>query len=69
MAANNTLGMYGVGSNDKAKQLLDNVVTNLNITQDKKKWFRDFVAIFSAKAAYKPLADQMMQTYLVKSTV
>ena len=56
------LGMYGVGGSEKANRLLDNVVTNLNITQDKKKWFRDFVAIFSVEAAYKPLADQMMQT-------
>ena len=67
--SNDVLGMYGVGGSEKAKQLLDNVVTNLNITQDKKKWFRHFVDIFSEKAAYKPLADQMMQTYLVKSTV
>ena len=57
------LDMYGVGGREKAKKLLDKVVANLNITQDKKKWFRDFVGIFSVEAAYKPLADQMMQTY------
>ena len=56
-------GMYGVGDSEKAKKLLDKVVANLNITQDKKKWFRDFVAIFSVEATYKPLADRMMQTY------
>ena len=57
------LGMYGVGGSEKAENLLNKVVANLNITQDKKKWFRDFVAIFSVEAAYKPLADQMVQTY------
>ena len=55
-------GMYGVGGSEKANILLDKVVANLNITQDKKKWFLNFVAIFSLEAAYKPLADRMMQT-------
>ena len=58
-----TLDMCGVGKGEKARNLLDKVLTNLNITQNKETWFQNFIAIFSVKPTYKPLAVWMMQTY------
>ena len=61
--SSDTLGMYGVGESEKAEKLLNKVMANLTITRDRKKWFEDFVTIFSVEATYKPLAERMMQTY------
>ena len=61
--SSDTLGMYGVVLREKAETLLNKVMANLTITRDRKKWFEDFVTIFSVEATYKPLAEQMMQTY------
>ena len=61
--SSDTCGMKGVGEREIAETLLNKVMANLTITQDRKKWFEDFVTIFSVEATYKPLAEQMMHTY------
>ena len=53
----------GVGSRATASELLDKALSNLQITSNKEEWFKKFVAIFSVEAAYKELADRMMETY------
>ena len=35
----------------------------LKTTRDTRKWFHDFVAIFSVEAAYRNVADTLMEDY------
>ena len=56
-------GMHGVGARDKAGYLLGKVLGNLKTTRDTRKWFHDFVAIFSVEAAYRNVADTLMEDY------
>jgi hypothetical protein len=56
-------GMYGVGGREKANRLLDKALSNLKISSDKPKWFREFVSIFSVEATYEELADTLMKAY------
>ena len=55
--------MCGITSTEKVSQLLGGALVSLNITRNKQKWFREFVAFFSVEATYKELADRLMETY------
>ena len=56
-------GMYGVGEREKASRLLDKVLSNLKISSNKPKWFREFVSVFSVETTYRELADTLMKAY------
>lgn len=55
--------MYGVGAREKASSLLQKILVNLKISQNKQQWFLGFVAIFSGEVAYSGLANTLMIAY------
>ena len=58
-------GMYGVGSREKARRLLQAAIGSLKLVPDRQKcvWFHGFVAIFSSEAPYRNLADTLLRAY------
>ena len=55
--------IHGVGNGVKATRLLDSILNNMKISRNKPKWFHEFISIFSMEAAYRDLAERMMETY------
>ena len=60
-AASDIHSMTGVGNRGKGNKLLDLVIANLRTSCNKKKWFHEFVGIFSCEKAYKDLATSMTE--------
>ena len=58
-ATANVLSQHGVGSGEKAGQLLSLLTAHYNRTHNKEKWFDKFVGVFSSEPAYEDLADMM----------
>ena len=59
----NIKSMHAVGNTEKASQLLDAVIDNLEISKDKQKRFYEFISIFSVEPAYRELADTMKRMH------
>lgn len=59
-ASSDVLSSHGTGHREKANCLLNKVVAN---SKNKENWLTTFIAIFSSQAAYKELADRMMESY------
>ena len=58
-ATANILSQHGVGSGEKAGQLLSLLNACYNRTCNKEKWFDKFVGVFSSEPAYENLANRM----------
>ena len=62
-AANDILNKLGIGNQEKSRQLLNLVITNCSISLDQRKWFGEFVSVFSSEAAYRDLATIMTEDF------
>ena len=60
-AASDILTMVGVGSEGRGVKLLDLVTASFHTSHDPRKWFGEFVSIFSHEAAYVNLATSMTE--------
>ena len=60
-AGSDILTMVGVGSEGRGDKLLDLVTASFHTSHDPRKWFGEFVSIFSHEAAYVNLATSMTE--------
>ena len=58
-AAGDILTMVGVGSEGRGDKVLDLVTASFHTSHDPRKWFGEFVSIFSHEAAYVNLATSI----------
>ena len=65
-ASNSVLTSLGIGDDEKARRLLNNVTSILNIYEEedkRQKQFHEFIVIFSAEPSYNELAVDMTRGY------
>ena len=60
-AASDIHSIVGVGSEGRGDKLLDLVIASFHTSHDPRKWFGEFVSIFSHEAAYVNLATSMTE--------
>ena len=58
-ASRNILTKHGIGNGEKGSQLLNLVIDHFQRSHYKKKFFDEFVGVYSSEAAYKDLATSM----------
>ena len=51
--------MHGVTPADQARKLMESVFTRINGSDNKSRWFHEFVDIFSHDRAYEDLVDRL----------
>ena len=56
------LGVHGVPPAQQAGQLMDSVFAKIHGSQDKRRWFNEFVEIFSHDRAYDELVRKLQNS-------
>ena len=61
-AADEILTKLGIGTGEKSRQLLNCVIENCRMSRH-KEWFNKFVFVFLSEAAYRDLANRMIEDF------